>query len=446
MIAPLTRLLLRGFRAGWMRQLQRLEVDQWLPAAVIAERSRERLTATLRHACIHVPLYRDFCAEAGLDPANVNAEHLPTFPLLNKHHLMDRQERFLADDHGPADRIANATGGSSGIWFKFQVDRQSLDLRVANAMRGAAWTGWRPGDRQAVLWGHPRDNKATHSWRGQVMAALVHRSLNLNAYDMDDAVLADYVRRLRAWRPIMIRGYASALAFVADYLVDHGMEVPPPRGIISSAETLTDVHRVSIERSFRCKLLNRYGSREFADIAQQCEVVGGLHVFSDRLHLEILRPDGTPCLPGERGEIVVTDYENRVMPFIRYRTGDLARSQEGVCSCGRGLPLLAAVEGRTSELIVGQNGKYYSCQSPRLFGADIPGIGQMQLIQETLEEIEIRIVPGPAWSEDSRAQLTTRMRSLLGDIIVTITMVDAIPPAPSGKFPFTISKVSPFRH
>ena len=444
MIGLASRTLLQMRRPDRMRHFKLLEAAQWLPADDLATLSRDNLTALLRHAAQQVPYYGQVCSEAGLDPSTVTADDLDHFPRLTKTDLMEDQARFFAGNAAATDRVPNATGGSSGVWFNFFVDRSSVERRTANAMRGMVWAGWKPGEKQAVLWGHPRDNKTTHSLRGRLMASLVHRSVNLNAYDMDDAVLADYARRLKAWKPVMIRGYASALAFLADYLTREGVDVPAPRGIISSAETLTDEHRASIEGYFGCRLLNRYGSREFADIAHQCEQVAGLHIFTDRVHVEILRPDGSACDPGERGEIVITDLENRVMPFIRYRTGDLGRIQAAPCSCGRGFPLLEAVEGRTSELIVGRNGKYYSCQSPRLFGADIPGIGQMQLIQDTLAEIEIRIVPDDRWTEESRASLIARMTGLLGDINLTISLVDEIPPAPSGKYPFTISRVSPF--
>jgi len=106
--------------------------------------------------------------------------------------------------------------------------------------------------------------------------------------------------------------------------------------------------------------------------------------------------------------------------------------------------MLANVEGRTSELIVGRNGKYYSCQSPRLFGSQTPGIGQMQLIQDQVEEITIRIVPNDVWCQESHDQLVGHMRHLLGDVQVHIELVDVIPPAPSGKYRFTISSVSPY--
>lgn len=437
-----TRALLRVFRAGWMQHLDRLETEQWLPAPVIAERSQARLADTLRHACAQVPFYRQWCDQSGIDPARVAAGDLGAFPRITKHDLMDRQERFLADDCRPADRVPWASGGSSGIWFKFQVDRRSFDARSANALRSAAWSGWRLGDRQAVLWGHVHDNSLARSPRGRFMLAVVHRSLNLNVYDIDDAVLAGFARRLCAWRPVLVRGYARSLAFFADYLVRQGMEVRP-RGVISAAETLFPEQRAAIENCFGCKVLNRYGSREFADIAQQCELAGGLHIFSDRMHLEILRPDGTPCGPGEMGEIVITDLENRAMPFVRYRTGDLARSQEGACACGRGLPLLASVEGRTTEQIVAKNGKYYPYPGPALFGANTPGVAQMQLFQKSRDEMEIRVVPGREWHDGLREQLAIRMRELLGPVEVRVTTMERIAPLPSGKTPFVISTVAP---
>lgn len=427
-----------------MREFDRLRAAQWLPRAGLEAGSRESLTGLLRWACSEVPYYREFCGRAGLDPARVRADDLSVFPLMTKRDLMDRQERFLASGRVTANCLPTSTGGSTGVVFRFFVDTSARHSRAANALLGETWTGWLPGDKQALLWGHPQENERIRSLKDRAMAAFVHRSLNLNAFDLNEAAMADFARRLRAWRPVMIRGYASALAFLSEYLTRNHVRVDPPKGIISTAETLTEEYRASVERYFGCKVMNRYGSREFANIAQQCERVGGMHVFIDRLHVEIVRPDGSPCDPGERGEIVVTSFDNRAMAFIRYRTGDLARTAEGHCACGRGFPLLAAVEGRTSELIVGKNGKYYSCPGPRFYGGDIPGIGQMQLVQESLEEIEVRIVPTPDWREQSTAQLTGRMRDLLGDIRVNIVLVDKIPPSPSGKYPFAISKVSPF--
>ncbi|MFO7653525.1 MAG: hypothetical protein R6X25_06850 [Candidatus Krumholzibacteriia bacterium] len=444
MMHHLAKTLLGLQRPDRLRHYAALRSREWLSREVLADESRAALTAMLRHACATVPFYRDVCAEAGLDPAAVTGRDLHRFPLVTKRMMTEGGERF---HDATADRsrfVPSATGGSTGVWFRFFVDARAIEYRAANDMRSRTWTGWRPGDKQAILWGHAGDTSKAATLRGRLVGAFVLRARTLNAYSMDDAKLQAYYRELRAFRPRMILGYASALAFFAEYVSRRQLSFPSPAGMIASAETLTDDHRATIESVFSCPLLNRYGSREFAVIAQQCPERGGLHVFDDMVHLEVLRPDGSPCGPGERGELVITDLSNRVMPFIRYRTGDLAVPTDEACSCGRGYPLLAAVEGRTSELIVGRNGKYYSCQSPRLFGADIPGIGQMQLIQDRVEAITVRIVPDALWGPESHERLVTRMRDLLGDVEVTLDLVDEIPPAPSGKYRFTISSVSPW--
>lgn len=444
MLGPLSRMLLKAYRPGRMSALDRLLPAQWVAPAGQAEVSASLVGDLLRHACAAVPFYREFAREQGLDPSRLTPADLPRFPLVDKRILQDRPERFLDPGVPREDLVPNFTGGSSGVPFRFFSDRRALEERKANDMRGRTWTGWKPGDKQAVLWAHPRDNKESRSLRGRVLATYVHRTRTLNAYDMDAATIEAFHRELKVYRPAMVLGFSSSLAFLAEYLVRHGLDLPPPRGIIASAETLTPEHRAAIEACFGCKLLNRYGSREFGVMAQQCEQVGGLHVFTDQVHLEILRPDGAPCAPGERGEIVVTDLLNRAMPFIRYRTGDVAVPGDGACPCGRGFPLLASVEGRTSELLVGRNGKFYSCLGPRFFGHDIEGIGQMQVLQESLDLVVLKIVRGPEWTDENEGKLTGRLDDLLGGVGVEFVYVDAIPPAPSGKFPFTISKVSPF--
>ncbi len=419
-------------------------VEQWMGRLALQELHDRRLEATLRHAVAHVPRYRDLAVSRGINPDAVSHENLADFPLTDKKLMTAEQGSFLADDAGLVDRQTAETGGSSGVWFEFFFDKRSKEIRRAGDLFGRTWAGWRVGDPMASVWGHRGDVAAVSTVRGRVANALLHRTDTLNAYDMDETVIRDFIARLGRHHPSLILGYASSLAFFAEYLGRHGEHGIRPAGIISSAETLDQDRRASIARQFHCPVLNRYGSREFATIAQQCELMGGLHIFSGRIHVEVLRPDGNACQPGERGEIVVTDLINGVMPFIRYRTGDIGVPTAEVCPCGRGMPLLASVEGRVSELIVGPNGKYYSCQSPRLFGSDIPGIEQMQVIQDRISDLEIRIVPGTAWTEASQQLLIDRMRNLLGEVEVRIVLTDSIPPAPSGKYRFTISKVSPF--
>lgn len=436
---------LRITRPDRLRQLGLLEASQWRPAEKLQAESDAKLTRILRHTIRTVPFYREFALERGLEPTDLGADHLGIFPRVDKVFLSRDQERFLAADCPPGDRIPNHTGGSTGRMFHFFIDSRTNQIRHAIDLRGRTWAGWRLGAKQALLWGHRGDVSQRLTWSGRLRNSLVTRSITLNAYDMDRAAMERYVALIRSFGPVIMIGYASALAYIADHLAAEGAATPSLRGLISSAETLTEDHRVRIERTFRIPLLDRYGSREFGVVAQQCAPGSGLHISSERVRLEILSPAGEPCGPGEQGEIVLTDLDNYAMPFLRYRTGDLARWASEPCSCGRGLPLLAGVDGRTSDLIVGVNGRICAFQGPSYFSDEVDGIGQMQIEQERLESITVRIVPAPDWSGESARRLEAKLRRLLGEVQVTVQIVDDIPVTASGKYRFAISSVSPFR-
>lgn len=440
----ITRLSLELTRQERMRLFRKLWASQWWPQDRILGWKDARLQAVLRHATASVPFYQEVAARLGLDPAAVTADDLTRMPLVDKTIMASRIDDFRSRAV-PAERFRpNNTGGSTGAWFNFFSDPRADQMRAANDMRSRMWAGWKMGERQALLWGHRGDVEKQGHWLNRLRNEINNRVLTLNAYDLDEARMERFTAQLVKYRPTLMVGYASALAMFAEYLRRRSQQISSLRGCLSMAETLLPEQREIIEAVFRCPVLDHYGSREFGTISQQCRPDSPQHITIERVWVEIVDETGALVRPGERGEIVITDFDNYAMPFIRYRTGDLGIMGREPCACGRGLPVLHSVEGRVSEIIVGRNGKMYSCQSPRLFGAEIPGIRQMQVVQECLEEIVVRIVPDGEWSEASAAMLRQRMSSLLGDVRVTIDLIDYIPKSASGKYRFTISKVSPF--
>lgn len=439
-----TRAALELTRPERMRWFRMLSASQWWPREKLEEYKNARLQALLRHALGTVPYYREFAAQAGLDARTVSAADLPRFPLVDKPVMTARLADFRSDAV-PAGRFhPNSTSGSTGTPFRFFTDTGSGQVRLANDLRVRMWTGWRIGERQALLWGHRGDVAKRGDWFHRFRNEFSDRVLTLNAYDLGEPQMAHYQRLLMKHRPTLMVGYSSALTLLAQYVRRNSLPFPQLKGCISTAETLLPEQRQAIEAGFACPVLDHYGSREFGTISQQCRPGSAEHITVERVCVEVLDTAGRPAGPGEQGEIVVTDLDNYAMPFIRYRTADLGTLGAGPCDCGRGLPLLESVAGRVSEIIVGRNGKQYSTPGPWLFGADIPGIGQMQVVQETLEQITVRIVPNADWSDRSAATLVERMVSLLGDVRIAIDLTDHIPKSASGKYRFAISKVSPY--
>ena len=65
---------------------------------------------------------------------------------------------------------------------------------------------------------------------------------------------------------------------------------------------------------------------------------------------ELFRRDGTACDVHETGRLVITSLRNYATPLLRYQIGDYGALGEP-CSCGRGMPVLQAINGRVRNML-----------------------------------------------------------------------------------------------
>src|SRR6516225_5053080 len=228
------------------------------------------------------------------------------------------------------------TSGSTGEPFVCYADKYQLEMRWAATLRAMEWTGYRFGDRQARLW-HQTIGMSLGQIIRERIDAVFSRRIFIPAYEMSDNNLPRSMEKLRKFRPVLIDGYPELFNFLAHYIKQHGLQGVRPKGIISSAQTLPDQSRQVIEEAFQCRVFDKYGSREFSGIAYESQGHDGHLVVAENYIVEILK-EGRPAKPGELGEVVITDLNNRCMPLIRYRVGDLAVAIDNTVPspCGRG--------------------------------------------------------------------------------------------------------------
>jgi phenylacetate-CoA ligase len=201
--------------------------------------------------------------------------------------------------------------------------------------------------------------------------------------------------------------------------------------------------RRAIETAFDCPVTNRYGCEEVSLIACECERHQGLHVNSEGVYVELLR-DGRPVAPGEPGSVVVTDLTNRAMPLLRYQVGDVASWSGRPCPCGRGLPLLGRVEGREADYVVTPSGELISGISlTDHLAVHIPGVAQVQIVQEEVSRLVFRIVRGPEFGPASLLRLGELVTEHFGPAVeFTCEYPERIAQEPSGKYRFCVSRVA----
>ena len=124
------------------------------------------------------------------------------------------------------------------------------------------------------------------------------------------------------------------------------------KGIIGS-ERWSDAKRNYIARELGIELYDIYGLTEIygPGIGINCPEQTGMHIFDDFLYTEIIDPVTGEVLPdGEEGEIVITTLVKEGAPLIRFRTHDLYRIIPGECPCGRHMPRLDTIRGRSDDM------------------------------------------------------------------------------------------------
>jgi len=424
----------------YLEYLEVLERSQYFSQEELRHRQWLRLKKLFAHAYENCPFYRRFYQGSGIGVGDLRSwEDFRRLPILAKKDIRTNADDMVARNIPKSRLIPRKTSGSTGISLFFYVDEIATEWRRACTVRHDRWAGWDIGDPVAAIWGNPPTKEG---FRARFRNRLLHRVRYLDTLHMDDGDLDAFARDLIARPATLLFGHAHSLYLFALFVRSRGFKGIVPKGIISTAMVLMETERAVIESVLQAKVFNRYGCEELSLIASECEFHGGLHVNLDMLVVEVLK-DGRPANPGEVGDVVVTDLYNYGMPFIRYRVGDVAVPSDRKCPCGRGFPLLERVEGRTADYVVTPNGSLISGISlTENLATLVPGLEQMQIVQEATDFLRLRIVPGEQFGDESFRAIETLIRKRFGPTMRhECELVEAIACEPSGKFRFVISKV-----
>ncbi len=428
--------------SGSFNWLQRLEGSQYWSQWQLQAYQVEQLRKLLIHANAEIPYYSRLFERIRFRPDEfVELKQLQQIPLLTKQLIRENIDALVSPNASKASLIPSATGGTTGPKMTFFRDRQSVSVKAAALFRCERWAGWDFGDRTGFVWPVTSDYVGYDTWRGRLKNELYRRQLVFASGKWTEATLDDYVVTLKRWRPTILRGFASPLSAVARAVLNQGETLSFLRGVISTGEPLQAGYRQHMERAFGCPIMDLYSCREVGPIAQPCREFGRMHVFSDSNYVELV-PNGTidGSTDGSLHDIVVTDLHNFSMPLIRYQLGDFALPELGTCACGRSLPLLGAVHGRIADTLIAAGGQRLGTGTLHLaLVLNAPGeIGQVQIVQHSLEDFTIRLSKKPLPSADVMAHQRREIARLFGaNARVAFEIVDEIERETSGKYAFT---------
>lgn len=427
-------------RHDTVRVRRAMEASQWWPRERIEALQLERLRRLLIDVGVHVPYYRELFARERFDPCAVRSvADLQALPFLTKPLIRAHGDALHADDARGLARFN--TGGSSGEPLIFYIGSERVTHDVAAKWRATRWWGVDIGDREIVVWGSPIELGAQDRVRA-LRDALMRTEL-LPAFEMSDARVDGFIERIRMRRPRMLFGYPSAIAHIAQRAERRGVRLGDlgVKVVFVTSERLYDHQRETIARLFGCPVANGYGGRDAGFIAHACPA-GGMHITAEDIVVEIVDVDGRVVPPGQTGEIVVTHLATRDYPFIRYRTGDVGVLDDTPCACGRGLPLLKEIQGRSTDFVVAANGTVMHGLSLIYVVRDLPGVRAFKVVQESLGLTRVYLVAGDGFDPAAVAAIERGFRRRLGETVtVQVDLVDEIPAERSGKFRYIVSHV-----
>jgi len=429
---------LKGHNSVAVRQA--MEQSQWWPPEQMKTYQVQRLRSFLETVSGQVPYYRNLFRELDFSPEKVSSiADLQQIPFLTKSLIKENSDALKADNCKSLQRFN--TGGSTGEPLVFYIGRERVSHDVAAKWRATRWWDVDIGDPEIVVWGSPVELGAQDRIR-EIRDRLLRTRL-IPAFEMSESNLDRFVEEIRQVRPRMLFGYPSSLSMIAQHAEKRGipMDALGIKVAFVTSERLYDEQKQAIERIFGCPTANGYGGRDAGFIAHQCPQ-GSMHITAEDIIVELVDSNGKPVPSGEAGEVVVTHLATSEYPFIRYRTGDVAVLGDRPCACGRGLPVLEEIQGRTTDFIVAMDGTVMHGLALIYILRDISSVLQFQIVQESREKILVKLVASEAFDDTLSRQVIDGFRQRLGqDVVVELQRVDAIPTEKSGKYRYVKSDI-----
>jgi phenylacetate-CoA ligase len=401
------------------------------------------LKKMLIHARDNTVFYRKLFSDCAFDPDKFeDLEQLEKLPPMTKDILRENEADIIARNIDEKDRHQSVTGGTSGVKLNFYRDNPCRGHRLAVQWRSDTWTGWEVNDSVAYIWPVVTDIDSLGGWKSRLINKYVTGFIPYAASYLNDEECNKIVRSMQEFKPFLIRCFPASLITIAEYMQAHNLTVPSVKAVIPTGEPLFPHQRELFEKTFNAEVFNLYASRETGTIAAECSHHGDLHIASDSLLVEVT--DNGKRLPdGTDGEFLITDLRNFAFPFIRYAINDFGQLTGEQCPCGMSYPMMKNIVGRVMDVLYDADGNHVS---PIILALHLiahgPEIGQMQIIQNSIEEIVVRLSNNPPPDDSLKKYFTEKIKELIKGVKeVKFDIVDKIAFEKSGKYRFTINNL-----
>ena len=406
-----------------------------------------------------VPIYQQKYQNQGITPKMISrVEDIHRLPFISKKELLDNfPDNVVPSRYDKRKAQMICTSGSSGKILSFYSDFLTMCKAATISIRELQAYGlhWNISKiAHLINFNSYQVNEAIN--RGLVSYArtfsLLQNHLQMNPFQP----IPELLSRLDEFEPEAIVSYPATFQNLAYLkLKGYGPHVKP-KILIVGGYVLDPYIRNYVEQAFNCKMVNVYGSAESGgDITFEC-LCGTWHIHQDLYNVEAVDKNMQPVESGKKGRIIVTRLFGRGTPFIRYTGMDdlIIIEPTHECECGLTTPSIKSVVGRIGSTIVLPDGRIYpsasfSIMSSILNDLKTNKVRQFQIVQQTLDEIEISLVfddenrnSEPSVDDIIKAMETAYIKMVGSAVTITVREKKEIASEEGKPFAFVISNVN----
>ena len=416
----------------------------------LREYQNRRLRAVVRNAYHNVPFYHRLYKEAGVEPSDImTVDDLKKLPIVDKTTLKRTPiSDLVSNQYNPRDLKTISTGGSTGQPFSICVNSREDAWRKSVYMRANISCGQRPRDRWIAL---VEADQAKETTGLQKRFGIFAQNIIPVASDREAQL-----RILEHSRPDILDGFSGMLWLIAKEMDHRGMNQLHPKIIFGTGELFPESSRRYVERVFGGPYHDQFGCTEMDRTAWQCPLQEGYHMDTDSAYMQFVDDCGEEIAIGEEGEIVYTSLYAYAMPFIRYNVKDVGVPISDECSCGRRLPLMKVLEGRSNSFLVLPNDRLVApmsfIEALQAFNF-VKEIDRYKVVQNKKDSISI-LVKKTSKDVDEKGLANALLSNIrvglpkmagvdISEVNLEVKFVDDIPLTARGKLNVVVSNVRP---
>lgn len=337
--------------------------DRWTRGELL-NYQHQQLSALVAHAIRHSPFYKELYRNVKTD----KGIFLGDLPPINKSTMMDNFDRFVTDPRLKLSELQAyinqltrdeyylgeyrviSTSGSSGMKGVFAANRKEWSTALAGFLRCGSFMGVTP--RIPNRW------KMTTIGADSPMHVTYRMSVSSDVGLMKTQRLAstssirDLVEALNAFQPECLAAYPSIASLLAEEQLEGRLNIHP-QVVSTLAEVRTEEMEHKIQEGWGVMPFNNYGMTEAGIVfGTDCSFHKGIHVFEDLFIVEVMDDQNNAVSDGSPGyKLLITNLFNFTQPLIRYEVSDMLTMSTELCPCGRPFRLIAALEGRSDDII-----------------------------------------------------------------------------------------------